>query len=250
MAFKVAARVILELGSELISSDAVALYELVKNAVDAGSKWVSITVQVVLKRSYFIEAIEAIDAKENLISVREELLSNIEAGAPATARQAFREAILEAGDNSETFKRVLAAAYIDQNWIKVQDWGHGMTDQELEEVFLTIGTRSRRGEKVNEKGDFVDPGRTVLGDKGVGRLSAIRLGDQMVVTTSRAGEVYQNILAIDWGLFSHESTEMIEDIEVRPFRGERKENPSDKGTTILIRNLRSDWDVGGLRAYG
>ena len=40
MAFKVAARTILELGAELISSDAVALYELVKNSVDAESEWV------------------------------------------------------------------------------------------------------------------------------------------------------------------------------------------------------------------
>ena len=50
MAFRVAARMILELGAELISSDAVALYELVKNSVDAGSKWVSISIQVVLRR--------------------------------------------------------------------------------------------------------------------------------------------------------------------------------------------------------
>ena len=244
MAFKVAARMILELGAELISSDAVALYELMKNAVDAGSKWVSITMQVVLKRSYFLEAIEAIDAKEDLGSVRKELLSNIEAGAPVAARQVFHDTILGVGDDPENFKRVLSDAYIDQNWIKVQDCGHGMTAQELEEVFLTIGTRSRRGEKVNEQGDFVDPGRTVLGDKGVGRLSAMRLGDHMVVTTSRSGEAYQNVLAIDWRRFSHESTDMIGDIDIHPLRGERKETPSDRGTTILIRNLRGDWDAG------
>ena len=63
---KIAARMILELGAELISSDAIALYELVKNAVDAGSKWVSITMQIVLKRSYFLEAIEAIDGERRL----------------------------------------------------------------------------------------------------------------------------------------------------------------------------------------
>ena len=96
---------ILELGAELISSDAVALYELMKNAVDAGSKWVSITMQVVLKRSYFLEAIEAIDAKEDLGSVRKELLSNIEAGAPVAARQVFHDTILGAGDDPENFKR-------------------------------------------------------------------------------------------------------------------------------------------------
>ena len=36
--FKVSARTILELGSELISSDIIAFYELIKNGFDAGSE--------------------------------------------------------------------------------------------------------------------------------------------------------------------------------------------------------------------
>ena len=244
MAFKVAARMILELGAELISSDSVALYELVKNSVDAGSEWVSITMQVVLKRSHFLEAIEAIDEEKNLGVVRDTLLSNIESGAPVVAQREFRDRILAAGDDPEDFSQTLTAAYQNQNWIEVRDCGHGMTALELKDIFLTIGTRSRRGEKIDERGAFVDPGRTVLGDKGVGRLSAMRLGDQMVVTTSRSGDAYQNVLDIDWSRFSHESTDLIGDVDVRPFRGEQKERRLDQGTSILVRNLRSNWDAG------
>ena len=202
MAFRVAARMILELGAELISSDAVALYELVKNSVDAGTQSVSIRIQVVLKRPYFLEAMEAVEEKEDLNTVRERLLSNIESGAPPAACLKFRDVILNAGHNHEDFKQVLSTAYHDHNWIEVRDSGHGMTAQELEDVFLTIGTRSRRSEKVDDRGDFVDPGRIVLGDKGVGRLSAMRLGDHLIVTTSRAGDEYQNVLDIDWQRFS------------------------------------------------
>ena len=36
--FKVSARTVLELGAELISSDIIAFYELVKDAFDAGSR--------------------------------------------------------------------------------------------------------------------------------------------------------------------------------------------------------------------
>ena len=110
-------------------------------------------------------------------------------------------------DAPDDFREALQRAYHDHNWIQVKDRGHGMDRQELDDVFLTIGTRSRRGEKVTADGEFVDPGRTVLGDKGVGRLSAMRLGDHMVVTTSRRGNRRESILDVDWRAFSHESTQ-------------------------------------------
>ena len=57
MAFRFAARTVIELGKELISSDEVALYELIKNAVDAGSPRVEIVVNVCLKSSDYRAAI-------------------------------------------------------------------------------------------------------------------------------------------------------------------------------------------------
>ncbi len=242
MAFKVAARVILELGAELIGSDAIALYELIKNSVDAESDWVSINVQVVLTRSHYLECMESLDEREAADTIRDALFSNLDPTAPRAARRAFRDIILGAGNDRRKLKSALQAAYHDLNWIAVADRGIGMSGRELQDVFLTIGTRSRRGEKVDRRGEFVDPGRIVLGDKGVGRLSAMRLGDHMVVTTTKAGEVYYNTLDIDWTKFSHDSSNMIEDIEVLPRKGEKKDRRSRRGTTILIRNLKGDWD--------
>ena len=46
MGFKVDARTIFHLGAELISSDAIAFYELIKNAFDAGSAKIHIDVVV------------------------------------------------------------------------------------------------------------------------------------------------------------------------------------------------------------
>ena len=46
MAFRVTARTLLHLGAELISSDGIDFYELIKNAFDAGSKRVEIRVVV------------------------------------------------------------------------------------------------------------------------------------------------------------------------------------------------------------
>ena len=44
MKFKITARVISHLGAELISSDEIAIYELVKNGFDAGSQVVEVSI--------------------------------------------------------------------------------------------------------------------------------------------------------------------------------------------------------------
>jgi signal transduction histidine kinase len=238
---------ILELGAELISSDAVALYELIKNAIDAGSPDVRISVQVVLRRSFFIEAVEALEEGEEVEVTRKKLLDNLEPNAPAVAREEFRTALVAADEDADEFLTVLRQAYHDYNFIEIRDRGHGMSRRDLDEIFLTIGTRSRRSEKVGEDGSFIAPGRTVLGDKGVGRLSAMRLGDHMVVRTSRAGEQFESVLDIDWQRFSHESSDLIGDIDLAPTRGKRKQDPDRQGTQILIRDLKGDWDTGTFK---
>ena len=44
MKFKITARVISQLGTELISSDEISIYELVKNGFDAGSQIVEVSI--------------------------------------------------------------------------------------------------------------------------------------------------------------------------------------------------------------
>jgi hypothetical protein len=46
--FRFAPRALLELGKELISSDEVALYELIKNSVDAGTRRIEVEANIVL----------------------------------------------------------------------------------------------------------------------------------------------------------------------------------------------------------
>ena len=64
--FKVSARTILELGSELISSDIIAFYELIKNSFDAQTKnGVKIEFDITLQRNEF-KKIDGIIQKENI----------------------------------------------------------------------------------------------------------------------------------------------------------------------------------------
>ena len=62
MAFRVAARTIIELGAELISSDSIALYELIKNAYDARSTRVHIDIRTVFRFSDLRDSEQRIEA--------------------------------------------------------------------------------------------------------------------------------------------------------------------------------------------
>ena len=131
------------------------------------------------------------------------------------------------------YQKVLDDHYVRLNTIAIKDSGEGMSHEDLEKVYLRIGTRHRR--RQNEGGAIK------LGDKGIGRLSAMRLGDKLVVETTRAGEKHWNILEVDWSLFSHSEDMLVQDIEVAPELGEQKDDPDESGTTIRISKLNADW---------
>ena len=253
MAFKIAARTILHLGGELISSDAVALYELIKNAFDAGSKeGVKIEVFVKLQSwpgiwptrfselSQASKGVSSIQDKINLLKT--ELIAAVDMSAVGAA---------------EFTQQIRAAASLDQlrsiveqaNQIVISDTGHGMSKSDLTEIYLTIGTRYRREEKENLKESGRGHERPILGEKGIGRLSVMRLGQKVRVKTTRSGETNWNLLEIDWSRFSHDSDELLEEIHVEPRTGEAKDHRHDKGTTITISSLNSRWAKANLLEF-
>lgn len=242
MPFKITARTLLELGGELISSDAIALYELVKNGVDAGSPIIRITVQSVLLHSRFQQALELIDEKRTpLITIRHKIEGWLAGDAPPAAKRNFLDMLSIVGNNYNSFRTRLINAYYEHNYIEIQDDGDGMSLDDLQNVYLTIGTRSRRHEKSSWNEDE-EPVRILLGDKGVGRLSVMRLGEKLCVTTTKAGESNWNKLDIDWRRFSHDSDALLHEISIIPLKGESKSDKSIQGTIIRIFDLKTDWN--------
>lgn len=246
MSFTFAARTILELGKELISSDEVALYELIKNSVDARSPTVRIVARIVLPRAGYQQARDAIagtgrDLKLPPATV-EEVLAIVEAAKPDNLAAGLFEAFmadLQPATDTADLKARLIAAQQSHNWIEVRDEGSGMSLDDLTEVYLRIGTRSRRADNMT--------GAHYLGDKGVGRLSAMRLGERLRVTTTRHGERTWHTLDIDWRQFSHDRDMDIGEVEITPREGLRKEDPSPQGTTIRISDLGGDWSLDRFR---
>jgi signal transduction histidine kinase len=233
LGIKFAARTILELGKELISSDEVAIYELIKNSVDAGSARVDIVAQVIVPSSAHRTSVEMISAGKTPSAVLQFLRSRSISDAPPSPAKSYFDALEACEDDAEEFGTALNELYRQYNWIEVRDEGHGMTGKDLEEVFLTVGTRSRRQANLE--------GANYLGDKGVGRLSTMRLGDYLNVSTTTEKEAYWNVLDINWSLFGHDTELEIEDIEIAPRRGARKPDRDVHGTTIQVANLTSDW---------
>ena len=190
------------LGHELISSDAVALSELVKNSFDA-------------------------DAHHVLIRVIGEM--DIDGSIKA-----------ESGS------------------IWILDDGHGMDRDTITGTWLEPATPSRRQTPRSPKG------RRVLGEKGVGRFAAAKLGTRMEIV-SRREDAAEVRLKVDWSAFEDEE-KYLDEVEIELETGSTgmfdhsgdvdqtwqeaaglylaggPQPSSGHGTLLKISGLRSRWD--------
>ncbi len=241
MAFRVSARTILHLGRDLISSDAVAIYELIKNAVDAQSEYVRLDVLVRIRHpEYLVLAEELNEIQENdsagivtgatLEQMHSKILRAVDVTAPEIP--ALRKELKSA----RTWKD-LRLAFESANTLTIHDRGHGMSWQTLRDVYFLIGTPFRRREK-----SLAGPSRVVLGEKGIGRLSAMRLGDRLRLYTTQSGMRTCSHLDIDWRWFEDDDDDLVEDIPIEPRRTGKKTAVDEQGTRIVISALRSKWD--------
>lgn len=251
MSFKIAARTILQLGAELISSDEIAFYELIKNAVDARSPKVQVDIVVRVPQSTYNKLREKLTgmrraskiADSEFDELKDQIAKSITPGTPSCADLEDR---IRSSESLDALLLNLDGA----NYIEIEDWGHGMGLEDLNEVYLTIGTRSRYKERKaqsNGRSGDEESFRPILGEKGVGRLSAMRLGNQLEVVTGKKGEPNWNTLIIDWDWFSHDSDALLEDIPVSALRAGKKESRVESGTRIRISALSSDWKIDRVR---
>ena len=124
----------------------------------------------------------------------------------------------------------------------VDDDGHGMTQYEFENYWMTIAT-SNRGETPTSK----RYNRQVQGSKGVGRFAVRNLGLYLELDTVAkdpdSGE-YQRLTAeFDWKEF--ESGSGLREMEVS-YEVTRDATADDEGTTLRISELRDQWTEDSL----
>jgi len=254
MNFKVNARTILQLGSELISSDAIAFYELIKNAFDAGSEYVNVKIIVRVSQSLLnklLDKIEDAAGKSNREKeeLRKSIISQLDGQIDTTSvnAESLRKRILTSTSIEDLYRTLQRA-----NYIQFGDTGEGMSNRELDDVYLTVGTSSRKDlkslpENVNGR-EHTNLGikRPILGEKGIGRLSVMRLGNIVRIKTTKKGETTYNILEIDWSVFAVNSDKPLSSIMIAPVVGERKEKKELSGTSITIYDLNAEWTLQKL----
>ncbi|MFN7110236.1 MAG: ATP-binding protein [Brevundimonas sp.] len=245
--FRITARTVLELGSELISSDIIAFYELIKNGFDAGTKnGVEVRFDIVMTKAVgqrlAREAgkIDPNDANlaQRLQQRKDVIDQEIQDSASDAARQGFR-ALINAATTPGTLADALTEGMRQFNTIIVKDTGSGMSAQDLENNFLVIGTGSRK--KAIDAALAAGAGKTpYLGEKGIGRLSAMRLGERLRVETAKASDPHFNLLEIDWTRFNTVDA-MLDEIDVKPAIGNAKPSSDWSGTNIFISDLSENW---------
>lgn len=115
--------------------------------------------------------------------------------------------------------------------ITLIDNGSGMTIDAIRRGWLTISNSVKR--EMKARGISTDRGRTPLGDKGLGRLGAQRLGDVVTIVTRPKSENVEHELTIDWREFQSKSS--LNEVDLTLLS-----RPTSKshGTTLTITQLR------------
>lgn len=176
--FKPRARLLLQLGDQLIKNESIALLELAKNAYDADASVVSI--------------------------------------------------IMRQPDS------------LEDCYIEIEDDGFGMNADIVENVWLEPGS-SFKQEQYEERKITPKFHRLPIGEKGIGRFGAHKLGNVIEMTTKRADdkEVY---VKIDWRQFLKEK--YLEDVPIKIIEREQPEYFTNgrTGTRIVIKGFRKLWE--------
>ncbi|MBK7862484.1 MAG: sensor histidine kinase [Archangiaceae bacterium] len=136
-----------------------------------------------------------------------------------------------------------------QHFIRVRDNGSGMTDSDLDTKWLRIGYSAKRTKKVSPI-----LGRRTTGEKGIGRISADRLGATLELVTAAPRNAATGLL-VDWAEFES-SRKPLNEIPIKTMKSPvfaHDTNPKLKelgipqwtypaqGTELTARGLRHVW---------
>jgi len=218
---KVGAHVLVQLGSELVTDIEQAILECVKNAYDADSAGCLIDIDThevgVKVETGPATKLRNFNASSETVNV--ELIDAN--GMPLTAEMQFEE--------TENITRRLN--YTGR--ITIEDKGDGLRPDQLRSSWLVISRSNKRGAPGAQKAKTLK-GRTPLGDKGLGRLGSMKLGDILRIETSTSPSTPIAVAQFRWA--DCETARTIDEIPV--FLEELPNLDKFKGTRVSVLGLR------------
>lgn len=163
---------------------------------------------------------------------------------------ALLELVKNSYDADATCIEVDIMCHAKPPYIRIADNGCGMTENDINSHWLRIGFSEKRENRVSTRG------RRKTGEKGIGRISADRLGSLLTLKTQTGkNEIIEVIgLQINWNDF--ESSQNLSDVPITeifnpeviiPQCTKSEHNaPSESGTELLITGLRQEWTQGDI----
>ena len=141
------------------------------------------------------------------------------AGVPTAISELFKNA-------HDAYARNVEADYFrEEDLLVLRDDGLGMTLEDFERRWLTLGTDSKVGTVAGLQPPPIDRSqalRPILGEKGIGRLAVAILGPQLfVLSRAKSNDVAQDKVVgayLNWNIFAQPALDLDEiEIPVREF---------------------------------
>lgn len=217
---KVGAHVLVQLGSELVTDVEQAILECVKNAYDADAPGCRIDIdtrEVGSRREVgTVNKYWGFDSPTESVTV--EMLGK--EGQPLAIRP-------DTGD-VEIIRKL---NYIGR--ITIEDKGDGLEPSQLRSSWLVISRSSKRSMAGGQKSK-TRKGRTPLGDKGLGRLGSMKLGDILRIETATSTSAALAVAEFRWA--DCEAARTVDQIPV--FIDFLPNDTHFKGTRVSVLGLR------------
>lgn len=220
---RVSAHVLVQLGEELVTDVEQAILECVKNAYDADSNGCVITVDTraegrLTSTGLASELARFDTAAENVVAVI--LDANGRPYRPGSRSKSSDE-------------DALVTRHLDwKGRVTIEDRGIGLDESQLESSWLVISGSVKRS--TNGKKAKTPSGRTPLGDKGVGRLGSMKLGDILLIESTKSASDPIGSAAFRWA--DCDVAKTVDEIPVRLARELNKER--FKGTRVSVLGLK------------
>lgn len=224
---KVSAHVLVQLGEELVTDAEQAILECVKNAYDADSNGCVITVDTQAEGRLTSE-----DVASKLARFDTEA-ENVKAAIFDANGQLYKPKKSDGND-------AVVVRHLDwKGRVTIEDRGVGLDEEQLRNSWLVISgsaKRSASGQKAKTLG-----GRTPLGDKGVGRLGSMKLGDILLIESTKSTGAPIASAAFRWA-----DCEVAETVDEIPVRIDSHANTTQfKGTKVSVLGLKDIEKWGG-----